>query len=191
MRPSKQNQLVEKAMEVFYRNGFHATGMDMLVVETGVSKTSMYKYFSNKEELIVAALRMRDAQLREWLIGRIEELGATPREQLLSLFDALREWFAQPEFRGCMFMKASAEYQDAEHPIHVQAIEHNLLLFDHFHDLAEKAGATDPSALAREILLLKEGAIITAHLGHTKDPAGDAKAVAFALVSKFLVDDKN
>ena len=72
MRPTKRDELVRKALAAFYRNGFQATGMDRLAVETGVSKTSMYKHFRTKEELILAALRLRDEQFRNWLTRRLE-----------------------------------------------------------------------------------------------------------------------
>ena len=74
MRPNKKDELVRKALTVFYRDGFHATGMDKLVAETGVSKTSMYKHFRTKEELIVAVLKLRDESFREWFERRVDEL---------------------------------------------------------------------------------------------------------------------
>ncbi len=186
MRPTKRDELVQKALATFYRNGFQATGMDRLAVETGVSKTSMYKHFRTKEELILAALRLRDEQFRNWLARRLEVLADTPRGQLLALFDVLGEWFRQEGFRGCMFIKASAEYQEPDHPIHAQSAEHKRLLFVHLRKLAEAAGASDPAALARALLLLEEGAIVTAHLGYTDDPAGDAKAAARVLIAAAL-----
>jgi AcrR family transcriptional regulator len=186
MRPNKREELVQKALSAFYRNGFHATGMDRLVVETGVSKTSMYKHFRTKEELILAALRLRDEQFRNWFVRRVEELAEAPADRLLAMFDVMEEWFAQPEFRGCMFVKASAEYQEAGHPIHAQAAEHKRLLEGHVRRLAEAAGAADPAGLARQLMLLKEGAIVTAHLGHTQDPAADARLAAEVLVSSAI-----
>ena len=66
MRPTKRDELISKALGAFYRTGFQATGMDRLAVETGVSKTSMYKHFRTKEELILAALRLRDEQFRNF-----------------------------------------------------------------------------------------------------------------------------
>ena len=182
MRPNKRDELVQKALKIFYRNGFHATGMDMLVAETGISKTSMYKHFRTKEELILAALRLRDELFRNWLIRRMEEIGKTPKEQMVAMFDALGEWFSEPEYRGCMFIKASAEYQEAKHPIHAQAATHKKLLFGHVLKLAEKADVNDPDTLARQLLLLKEGAIVTAHLGHSDNPAEDAKFAARILI---------
>ena len=182
MRPTKRGELVQKALQAFYRNGFNATGMDKLVAETGISKTSMYKHFRTKEDLILAVLRLRDEQFRNWLYRRMEELAEGPREQLIAMFDALEEWFAEPDYRGCMFIKASSEFQDASHPSHKQAADHKRLLESHVTDLAEKAGLADPGALARQLLLLKEGAIVTAHLGHTQNPAQDAKVAALRLL---------
>ncbi|MEL0437109.1 TetR/AcrR family transcriptional regulator [Phycobacter sp. K97] len=187
MRPNKRDELVRKALDVFYRNGFHATGMDMLVAETGVSKTSMYKHFRTKEELILAVLRLRDENFRHWLYRRIEELSDTPEGQLLALFDALSEWFSKPEFRGCMFIKASAEFQEVSHPIHAQSAAHKQILHDHFAKLATEAGADQPLDLARQLLLLKEGAIVSAVMarggGLAGDPAADAKEAARALIA--------
>ena len=57
MQQTKRDELVRKALDTFYRNGFHATGMDMIASETGVSKTSIYKHFRTKEDLILAVLR--------------------------------------------------------------------------------------------------------------------------------------
>jgi len=185
MRPSKRDELVRKALNTFYREGFHATGMDLLSAETGISKTTMFKHFPSKEELILAVLRLRDQDFRNWLFRRMEEAGP-PRAQLLAMFDALAEWFAEPGFRSCMFIKAASEYPDPDHPIHAQAAEHKRMLFLQLERIAADAGAGDPGALARRLLLLKEGAIVTAHLGHEKDPAGDAKAAAEVLLSASL-----
>ena len=130
-----------------------------------------------------AALRLRDEHFRNWLYRRMEELADTPRQQLIAMFDALEEWFDEPGYKGCMFIKASSEYQDASHPIHKQSADHKRMLERLITKLAEKAGLADPSTLARQLLLLKEGAIVTAHLGHTDTPAQDAKMAAVQLLN--------
>lgn len=186
MRPNKRDELVRKALQVFYRNGFHATGMDMLVRETGVSKTSMYKHFRTKEELILAVLRLRDENFRNWFLRRTEELGDTPRERLLAMFDALEEWFTLPEYQGCMFIKASAEFQDPEHPIHKQSAEHKRLLLEHTSKVAKLAGAEDPETLSCQLMLLKEGAIVTAVMGNRCSAAKDARRAAELLIAVAL-----
>ncbi|WP_169567461.1 TetR/AcrR family transcriptional regulator [Sneathiella limimaris] len=184
MRPSRRNELVEQALKIFNRNGYQASGMDLLALETGISKTSMYKYFRTKEDLILAVLELRDQKLRDWMFVRIAELADTPAGQLLALFDVLREWFAQPDFCGCMFMRAAGEYGAATHPIHLKAAEHKETIVRYLADLAIKANADRPEQLARQLMLVKEGATVSAQLGYAKDPAGDARVVAKALIEK-------
>lgn len=186
MRPSKRDELLQKALKIFYRNGFHATGMDMLASETGISKTSMYKYFRTKEDLILAVLRLRDENFRNWFVRQVEELASDPRDQLIAIFDVLSVWFADPEFRSCMFIKASSEYQEIGNSIYTQSAEHKRLMFIYCREVAAKAGAKNPDALASQLLLLKEGAIVTAHMGYSETPAKDAKSAAMHLVNQAL-----
>ena len=186
MRTTKRDEVVGKALKTFYAHGFHATGMDRLVAETGISKTSMYKHFRSKEELILAALQLRDTQFRNWLFQRMAALGNTPREQLLAMFDALGEWCREPGFRGCFFVKAAAEFQDPVHPIHVQAAAHKALLLKHLRKLATEAGAAAPADLARQLLLLKEGAIVSAQVEGCAEAAAQAKAAAATLLDRAL-----
>lgn len=184
MRPNKRAELIRKSLDLFYRNGFHATGMDLVAAETGVSKTSIYKHFRSKEELILAVLRLRDEDFRNWLYRRLEQRSGSPRGQLEALFDVLEEWFEQPGFQGCMFIKASAEYQSGEDPINVQSAEHKRLLQEHFTALAARAGAGDPAALARQLMILKEGAIVLAAMSHSSAPARDARLSALTLIGQ-------
>lgn len=182
MSRNKRTELIRKSLDLFYRNGFHATGMDLVAKETGVSKTSIYKHFRTKEDLILAVLRLRDEDFRNRLIRRMEDLSDTAEGQLMALFDALEEWFQQAGFQGCMFIKASAEFQQKEHPINVQAMEHKRLLLEHFTALAEAAGFENPRDLACQILVLKEGAIVLAAMSHSCDPASDARKAAQVLL---------
>ncbi|MCE8556827.1 TetR/AcrR family transcriptional regulator [Ruegeria pomeroyi] len=186
MRPNKKDELVRKALTVFYRDGFHATGMDKLVAETGVSKTSIYKHFRTKEELIVAVLKLRDENFRTWFESRVNELADTPADKFLAAFDALGEWFEEDSYRGCMFINAGAEYQCKDDPIRMEAAHHKQVLLDYFTDLARQAGARDPEALGCQILLLKEGAIVMSSLMGTTKPACDAKDTARILLDHAL-----
>jgi len=188
MSASKRDELVREALKVFYKNGFIATGMDKVVNETGISKTSMYNHFRTKEDLILAVLRLRDENFRNWLTRRIEDLADTPKERLLAMFDALDEWFTQEDYSSCMFIKASSEYQEHSHPIHAISAEHKRLLFTYIKGLAEKARAKHPDILARQLLLLKEGAIVTAHLQGPDGVAAQARAAATVLLENSLPD---
>ena len=182
MSASKRDELVNKALKAFYQGGFHAIGMDRLAKETGVSKTAIYKHFRTKDELILATLRLRDEQFRNWMMRRIESLASDPKDQLMAIFDALAEWFEEPDFKSCMFIKASSEYQDRTNPVHAISGEHKRLVRAYFEDIARKAGANDPEDLARQLLLIKEGAIVLAHLHDAEDIANDARRTAAILI---------
>ena len=182
IRPTKRDELVQKATAIFYRHGFQATGMDRLVAETGISKTSIYKHFENKDDLIVATLKLRDEHIRGWLFQRMAELAEAPREQLIAMFDALDEWFAEPDFHGCMFAKACSEFQDPDHPINREATDHVAKLAAQLAEIAERAGLPNPLDIARRLSLLKEGAVVLATMGRGGRPALEAKAIAASIV---------
>jgi len=67
MALNKRDQLIEKAQELFYREGYHATGIDRILAESGVAKMTLYKHFKSKEELILAVLETRHRTMIERL----------------------------------------------------------------------------------------------------------------------------
>lgn len=183
MRPSKKDEIVERVTELFYRHGFQATGMDQLVAETGISKTSIYNHFPTKDLLILAALDRRDAMIRDKLFARMRELGDGPREQLLALFDALYEWFSEPDFKGCMFVKACSEFQDDANPINQRACRHVADIVDELARLARKAELLEPEHVAQQLAVLKEGAIAMATMRGTPEVALAAKTMAQQVIA--------
>jgi AcrR family transcriptional regulator len=186
MSASKKTELVEKALKAYYAGGFQAVGMDRLAKETGISKTSMYKHFRKKEDLILEVLALRDEQFRNWFIRRIEEMANTPIDRLLAMFDALGEWFQEEGFLSCMFIRASSEYLCHEDPIHKASAKHKRLLLAYVIGLAEQAGIKNPGQLARKLMLLKEGAIVLAHLNGPENISDNAKSAANDLIKAAL-----
>lgn len=186
MSASKRDQLVQNALLAFYQGGFHAIGMDKVAKESKVSKTAIYKHFRTKDELILATLQLRDTQFRNWLMERVEALGKSPKGKLLAIFDALGEWFQEPKFAGCMFVKASSEFQSRTDPIHIASAEHKRVLQEYFQSLAKDAGAKNPKALGQQLLLLKEGAIVMAHLDDPTEVTQTSKATAKIVIANYF-----
>lgn len=182
MRPSKKEEILKKSLDIFYRNGFQATGIDQIVKETGISKTTIYSHFENKDRLMSEVLILRDKNFRGWLEERVEALSESPKDKLFSIFDALEEWFSDSRYSSCMFIKASSEFQDPKHPLFVLSAEHKLKLLAYFKQLAEAASVSDPEQVAHHILLLKEGAIIAAHLKLVEQPGMQAKKMLEQLI---------
>jgi AcrR family transcriptional regulator len=186
-RPSKKEHLVETAVKLFGRDGFHATGIDKILQEAGVARMTLYKHFRSKDELILAALRRRDEQFRIWFKRAIEKTGGSPAKRLLASFDALEEWFAGRAFAGvpftgCSFINATAEFSAPNHPAHQLAAEHKRLILEYLRLLASAAGAHDPDKLAWSISLLHEGAIVTAQVSGDIQAARGARDIARILL---------
>ena len=175
---SKREQIITEALRLFYQNGFNATGVDRIITEAGVSKKTLYNHFRSKDELVLATLRKRDELFRNNLMRETERLASTPRERLLTIFDAVGAWFQEKGFSGCMFINAAAEFPDAADPCRILSAEHKRLVCDYIRGLAEQAGAKDPGELSKQLNLLIEGAIVCAYVGADKGAAERAKTMA-------------
>ncbi|MGB0909632.1 MAG: TetR/AcrR family transcriptional regulator [Nitrospirales bacterium] len=179
-----KERIVESALQLFYERGFHATGIDMILTKANVSKPTLYKYFDSKDALILAALRRRDESVRRWFISEIEARATSPKGRILALFDVLGEWFQAPDFQGCMFINATAEYAQHDHPVHQASAEHKRVFGLYILTLAKDGNADNPEELTAQILLLMEGAIATAHVSGSKLVAQHARKTVDILLSR-------
>ena len=107
--PDKRQHVVETAYALFKRAGFHATGIDRIIAEAEVAKMTMYRHFPSKDELIVAVLDYR-ARRFDHQLDRLAEEAATPEQKIGKIFDWHDRWFRSPDFRGCLFADALAEF---------------------------------------------------------------------------------
>ena len=185
-RASKREELIQTATRLFSEHGFHATGIDMILRESGLAKKTLYNHFRSKDELIYAVLQHYDGLARNHFIRETEELAQTPRERLIALFDVARNWFDQKDFYGCMFINAIGEYSGEDTRIRRICKEYKRLMREYMISLADEAGAVDPEGLADEIFLLYEGATVTAQVNNDASAADVAKRAAEALIDRAI-----
>lgn len=176
---SRRDHLVDTAMKLFCKQGFRATGIDAVLAESGVAKKTLYNHFRSKDELIIATLQKRDADFMNFARDGVSRLAGRqsgdPRmARILALFDALQEWASGDNFNGCTFINASAEFPRREDPIHVACMNHKKLVIQFIEELISELQLPDSHQVAKQIALLIEGAIVTAHT--TCDPSGVALA---------------
>jgi AcrR family transcriptional regulator len=177
---SARERLLAAADELFYEGGIHTVGIERVLERAGVAKASLYDCFGSKDELIRAYLQSRHearkARLTQWL-----QRYATPREQLLGVFDALRESMATPGFRGCAFTRVTAEAQPSAG---VKAVcdEARSWLRELLTSLARDAGAADATALAQQLALLYDGALAASQFGGATQAAETARTAAALMV---------
>jgi len=181
-RRDSRKRILDTAAGLFYREGVRGVGVDRIAAESGLAKMTLYYHFKSKDELVVAWLRRRDEEWMSWLESAVEGRDGT---RLLAVFDALREWFETPGFRGCAFINAHAELGSSSPAAAEIVASHKHALTEYLARLARADGAAKPEALARELLLLVDGAIVTASIQHDARVADDARDAAVKVIAGF------
>ncbi|GAA4492649.1 TetR/AcrR family transcriptional regulator [Actinoallomurus oryzae] len=153
-------RLLDAAATLFYREGT-SVGIQALAKAAGVSKRSMYELFASKDELLTAALKHRTPSLLDRFLPSPDSPDR-PRERILYVFERLEEAAAQPGYRGCPFLAVQVELKDVDHPASRAASAAKDRMRDFFRDEAERAGALDPDTLARQLVMLYDGAVARA-----------------------------
>ena len=184
---STREKLIQAGHETFYREGFLAVGLDRLLAEVGCSKQTFYNHFESKDDLIVAVIdehhRWWSQEIRE-RIGRVA--GGDPRNQILAMIDVMDELLHSPEYRGCIYINAAVEFPQPHHPAHRSARQAKADGVALLEELAEQAGAAEPLALAQEIDMVIEGALITHQVSPDCDVCAVARRVAETILQKYL-----
>jgi AcrR family transcriptional regulator len=184
-RPPARERLLAAADELFYEYGVRSVGIDRVIELADVSKATLYKAFGSKDELIRAYLERRAASRRERMlaaIGRYE----TPRDRLLGVFDVLAASSADPGFRGCAFVNASAESEPGG-SVEAASDESRAWLRTLFTELSAAAGVPDPAGFARALAMLYDGATVAARMDRDPGAAAAARSAAAAMLDAAVI----
>ena len=181
--PSARDRILDTAFGLFYARGIRAVGVDLIISESGVAKATFYKHFPAKDELVLAYLDKVDDIWTGQLHAAAEAAGSEPADQLVGLFDALGTACRREGYRGCAFINAAAEATPGG-PVHARTVAHKQSVLTWLRDLAARAGAHDPDALARTLALLLDGGLSDGALAADPEAARAAKLAARHLVSQ-------
>jgi AcrR family transcriptional regulator len=179
-----RERLLAAADELFYEGGINLVGIDRVIEHAGVAKSSLYDCFGSKEELIRCYLEARSQARKHRIRERIARHD-TPVAKILSIFDLLGEITSQPNFRGCAFLRASAD-ADADGKVKQACNDSREFLRNLFIDLAREAGAKNPEALGRQLVLLYDGAMVAAQADGNRDAASAAQGMARGLLDSSI-----
>jgi AcrR family transcriptional regulator len=185
-----RDRLVATAVDLFYRNGFGAVGVDQVIAAAGVTKTTFYKHFESKDDLMVAAVQRRDEWESEAWGRAVRKLAGDhdPAAQLLAMIDVMDLWFNDPEFRGCMFMNTAAEFPNPHDPVHQAAAAYRRKARNNCRDLAKAAGAdaTAAETFADCFTALIEGALVMRQTQSRNDAARVVRPAVEQLIAAYL-----
>jgi len=174
-----RERLLDAAEGLFYARGIQAVGMDAVREASGLPLKRLYALYPGKAALVEAVLARRDVRWRGRLMARVMEED-DPRERVLAVFDWLEGWFGEPGFRGCAWINASGELGATLPVVAEQARLHKAAFRADLLGLVCDAGLDD--GVADGVLLLAEGAMVTAGIFRTTAPARDARAAAASLI---------
>jgi AcrR family transcriptional regulator len=178
---SARGRLLSAATYLFCKNGINATGIDAIIDAAGTAKTTLYKLFGSKTNLVHAVLESEGRQWREWFIGAIETGGGDAQVKLLRIFPALKTWFGEERFYGCPFINAVGEHDKDQKQFRAIAMKHKKIVLAHIERLAAEMGAVEPAVLAHQLALLIDGAIVAAMVSRDPTVADTAGLAARSL----------
>ena len=179
MPTQARERLLDSAEALFYRHGIQIVGVDRLLDDSGVGRASFYRHFASKDALVEAVLARRDRAWRAAFDDILDACGDEP----LDLFEAMAARYAAGDFRGCAFINAMVEAADRNSPWHRVARDHKQALIQKIAGALTKAGYADAPRQARRLLLLLDGAIVTAMREGRGWPIDEAHRMAKTLLA--------
>jgi len=184
---STKDRLVQTAHDLFYSRGFHAVGLDAILADVGVTKTTFYNHFATKEDLVRAVLDWHDQWWKNEFRTLLRTIGGDkPRDQLLAVADALDRAMCQGEFNGCFFVNVAVQFPQPHDPAHQAAAQHKRDMEDIIRELAGYAGAADAKAMAEEITLVMEGAYVTRQVTGNPATSSIARRLVQSIVARHI-----
>jgi AcrR family transcriptional regulator len=173
-----KDRILETASALFYRQGVRAVGVDLVAEQAGVAKTSLYRHFGTKDDLVAAFLAREDEDFwQTW-----DRVAQRHMDDALAELDAHCQWIGErverPNYRGCPQINVAAEFPEADHPARKVAKAHKLELRRRLKAIAERLQAKRPDELAGQLTLLINGAFVSSQIFE----AGEATPMLMATV---------
>jgi AcrR family transcriptional regulator len=158
-----RERILQTASALFYREGARAVGVDLVVERAGVAKTSLYRHFQTKDDLIGAFLQREDEEFwQQW-----DSVAQRHRSDAQAELDAHMRWIgervARKNYRGCPQLNVAAEFPAPEHPARRVAVSHKRELRRRLSGIAERLSVPHPEGLAAQLLFLLNGAFVSSH----------------------------
>jgi AcrR family transcriptional regulator len=177
MKPVRE-RILDAAAESYYAQGIRAVSADKLIAAAHVSKVTFYRLVPTKDDLVAAYLALRAEDERTAVTAKRRELAGDPAGVLRWYAGEIGEIACAPGFRGCPFINAAAEIADADHPGHAIIREHRDWLTGQVRELLEQLGVDDATTRADQVMMLRDGAMVSGYLGHEPDQVAASLAGA-------------
>ncbi len=177
-----REKILQTACALFYQRGVRAVGVDLVVEKAGVAKTSLYRHFATKDDLIAAFLEREDADF--W--GTWERVAGRHAGDAAAELDAHLAWIGEragrSNYRGCPQINVAAEFPELDHPARKVASAHKREMRRRLKDIAQRLGVARPDELAGQLSLLINGAFVSSQIFKPGEATPLLRRTAHALI---------
>ncbi len=173
LKPVRE-RILDAAAEHYYAEGIRAVSADKLIAAAHVSKATFYRHFPTKNDLVAAYLELRSDEEKEVVLAKREELADDPAAVLRWYADVVGQSSCAPGFRGCPFINAAAELPESDHPGRAVISAHRDWLTTQISELLAGLGSADPISQAEQLMMLRDGAMVSGYLGHAPHEVSSA-----------------
>jgi AcrR family transcriptional regulator len=177
-----RERIERAAAQLFYLNGIHATGVELIAQESNVSKRTLYQHFPSKNDLVDSYLRGMDARGGSPNERRLDDTTLSARDRLLAIFETSR----REVLRGCPFHNAAVESAGSLPSTDEIVRAHKQHFTGRLIAVAQEAGAADPHLLGQQLAVLFEGSTAMATSLNDTAPVVHARAAAATLIDASL-----
>ncbi|MBI3860801.1 MAG: TetR/AcrR family transcriptional regulator [Planctomycetia bacterium] len=187
MPSATRQRLIDAGIKRFYRDGFRNVGIDQILTDVGISKTAFYKHFESKDHLMLAVLEFQNNWLQNTFRKMIQERGGESAiGQLRVVLDVVETIIESVDFQGCIFVNAAMEFPLMHEPAHIAAAGNKRAIEDIICQIAERAGAAAPRAVAEELCLIIEGTYVTRQVTGNRQTGDIARRVADRVIASHV-----
>jgi AcrR family transcriptional regulator len=179
---SMRMRIVEAAAELFYAQGLRAVSAEKIIAQVGITKVTFYRHFPTKDDLIVAYLERRAGWERD-AIAQVRQAADGVPDALRIIAEAIGAETCSPGFRGCPFINAAAEYADPGHPVRRAVDAHRRWFRQTIQDLLAEINVPDPGEAADQLVMLRDGAMVSGYLSDPGSVAAALRNAASAVVA--------
>ncbi|NUF08853.1 MULTISPECIES: TetR/AcrR family transcriptional regulator [Snodgrassella] len=144
--------IADTAEQLFYQKGFGNVGVDEIRDQSGCSKTTLYKHFGNKDNLIFEVLKLRDLRFKQELTEAIADLDQ--QQSIIQIFKWHLDWYNQDDFNGCLFVRAREEIHN-DNAIKELVMEHKEFIRNLIRDKLRQNPQNE--AITNQLMVILEG----------------------------------
>lgn len=158
---------LDRAIEVFWRNGYDGAGLTDLTEAMGISKPSMYAAYGNKEDLFHRAVARYAEIDMEYARAALAE--PTARRVIASFLHANADALTRPDRpAGCLSIQGGLAGTGTAEFLAASRLAGETALAERLHravDEGDLPAGTDATALARYVMVVSEGNAVHAAAG--------------------------